>query len=238
MEGMKSWTPEEGSPQGAVISPLISNIYLDPFDHRMAKSGIEMVRYADDFVILCRNEEEAQKSLEQVQGWMKEAGLTLHPEKTRIVDATKKGGFDFLGYHFERGMKWPRQKSVGKLKETIRAKTKRTNGQSLQEIISRVNPTLKGWMGYFKHSRKTSFPRLDKWIRMRLRSILRKRAKRKGRGRGRDHRRWPNAFFVEQGLYTLTTAHSTLLTLTKVNHQSESRMREIRLYGLEGGGAG
>jgi len=207
MDGMKHWTPEEGTPQGAVISPLLSNIYLDPLDHEMAREGIEMVRYADDFVILSRSRVEAEEALERVRQRTAQAGLTLHPEKTRIVDAAERGGFDFLGYHFERGMKWPREKSLKKLKDTIRAKTKRTNGNSLRVIISNVNRTLIGWLEYFKHSHKTTYPRLDAWIRMRLRSILRKRARKHGRGRGRDHQRWTNSFFAEQGLFSLVTAH-------------------------------
>jgi RNA-directed DNA polymerase len=208
METAASWTPEGGTPQGAVISPLLSNIYLDPLDRKMAQAGVEMVRYADDFVILCRSKAEAEEALEEVRRWTAQAGLTLHPVKTRIVNAEEQGGFDFLGYHFERGMKWPRRKSLVKWKDTIRGKTKRTNGQSLQVIIKDVNRTLVGWLEYFKHSHKTTFPSLDGWVRMRLRSILRKRSKRKGRGRGRDHQRWPNSFFAEHGLFSLVAARS------------------------------
>lgn len=206
LDGLKQWSPEAGTPQGAVISPLLSNIYLNPLDHLMARMGIEMVRYADDFVILCRSEAEARKALAQVQQWTAAAGLTLHPEKTHIVDATKHGGFDFLGYHFERGYKWPRKKSLRKIKDKIRVLTKRSNGQSLEAIISRINPIMQGWFGYFKHSLYTTFSSLDGWIRMRLRSILRKRSKLRGRGRGTDHQRWPNAFFATQGLFSLVTA--------------------------------
>jgi RNA-directed DNA polymerase len=206
MDGMEQWTPEGGTPQGAVISPLLSNIYLDPLDQEMAQRGMEMVRYADDFVILCQSQAEAAAALEQVRQWTADTGLQLHPIKTRIVDATQKGGFDFLGYHFERGMKWPRQKSLKKFKDTIRIKTKRTNGQSLQTIIQDVNRTVRGWLEYFKHSHKTIFELLDKWIRMRLRSILRKRQGLRGRGRGSDHQKWTNAFFGEQGLISLVTA--------------------------------
>jgi len=206
-EGLETWTPEEGTPQGAVISPLLSNLYLDPLDHLMAQGGYEMVRYADDFVLLCRSAEEAQNALERVRAWCRDAGLTLHPEKTRVVDATQPGGFDFLGYHFERGKKWPRKKSCQKLQDALRAKTKRTQGHSLAYIIADVNRTLRGWFGYFQHSHRYTFPALDGWVRMRLRSILRKRAGRKGRGRGADHHRYPNAYFAKQGLYSLATAH-------------------------------
>ena len=206
MDGSARWTPEAGSPQGAIISPLLSNIYLDELDHKMAREGVEMVRYADDLVILCRNRAEAEEALREMRRWTAAAGLTLHPEKTRIVDATQPGGFDFLGYHFEQGQKWPRRKSLEKLKDAIRAKTKRSNGQSLKMIVIALNQTLRGWFEYFKNSRKTTFPPLDGWIRMRLRSILRQRTHGIGRGRGLDHRRWPNAFFVEHGLYSLVTA--------------------------------
>jgi RNA-directed DNA polymerase len=208
MDGMQSWMPEGGSPQGAIVSPLLSNIYLDPLDHAMAQGGHEMVRYADDFVILCRSEAEAVAVLEKVREWTVQAGLTLHPVKTRIVNAEEKGGFDFLGYHFERGMKWPRKKSLDKFKDTIRAKTRRTNGHSLQVIIENVNRTTKGWFEYFKQSKSNTFPVLDGWIRMRIRSILRKRQGLRGRGRGSDHQRWPNAFFSEHGLFSFVTAHA------------------------------
>ena len=166
-----------------------------------------MVRYADDFVILCTSQQEAEEALAEVQRWMEQAGLTLHPTKTRIVNATAAGGFDFLGYHFERGYRWPRQKSLSKFKETIRCKTPRLRPGGMQDIIQDLNRTLRGWFGYFQHSHRTTFPRLDTWVRMRLRSLLRKRSGRRGRGRGRDHQRWPNAYFAEHELFCLTTAH-------------------------------
>lgn len=210
LDGLERWTPQEGTPQGAVLSPLLSNIYLDPLDHLMRQHGYEMVRYADDFIIMCRSEKEAQRALEEVQQWTAQAGLVLHPDKTRIVDATEPGGFDFLGYHFEQGEKWPRAKSLGKLKEAVRIKTRRTSGRSLEATITDVNRTLRGWFEYYKHSRPRTFAPLDGWVRMRLRSILRKRRGRKGRGRGNDHLRWPNAYFAERGLYSLATAHATV----------------------------
>jgi RNA-directed DNA polymerase len=205
LDGMSRWTPPEGTPQGAVISPLLANIYLDPLDHRMAELGFAMVRYADDFVILCRSAEEAQRALEEVQRWVDEAGLTLHPTKTRIV--TAEHGFDFLGFHFHGLKHWPRKKSLDKVKETIRDKTRRTDGRALACIIHDVNRTLRGWFAYFKHSYRTTFGPLDGWIRMRLRSILRRRVGRDGRGRGADHQHWPNAFFAKQGLMSLVAAH-------------------------------
>ena len=208
LDGLREWTPEMGSPQGAVISPLLSNIYLDPLDHLMAREGFEMVRYADDFVILCRSPEDAARALARVQEWTASAGLTLHPTKTRIVDAAAES-FDFLGYRFDRDKRFPREKSLKKIKDTIRAETKRNTGRCLQAIIASLNPTLRGWFEYFKHSYSTTFRALDGWIRMRLRSILRRRQKKRGRGRGSDHQRWPNAFFAAQGLYSLATAHAS-----------------------------
>jgi len=206
LDGLREWTPEMGSPQGAVISPLLSNIYLNPLDHLMAQQGFEMVRYADDFVIMCRSPEEAARALAVVQAWTASDGLTLHPNKTRIIDA-REDAFEFLGYRFVGGKRFPRAKSLTKLKDTIRAKTKRTSGKCLRAIIQSLNPTLRGWFGYFKHSYKTTFSALDGWIRMRLRSILRKRSGRRGRGRGSDHHRWRNAFFADHGLYSLKAAH-------------------------------
>jgi RNA-directed DNA polymerase len=198
---------EQGTPQGAVISPLLANIYLNPLDHEMEASGAHMVRYADDFVILCWSEREAQAVLERVRAWMQENGLLLHPVKTRIVDATQEGGFDFLGYHFERGKKWPSGKSMTRIKDKIRAHTPRSNGHSLGCIIEDLNGTLRGWFGYYKHVRRYVLLGMDKYVRGRLRSILRQRCGRAGRGRGKDHQRWPNHYFSDAGLFSLTQAH-------------------------------
>jgi RNA-directed DNA polymerase len=210
MDGLTEWEPEAGAPQGAVLSPLLSNIYLNPLDHLMAAQGFEMIRYADDFVILCRSQAEAEQALALVRQWCDAEGLQLHPTKTQIVDI-RVAPFEFLGYHFEttrrgRLTRWPRKKSMQKLRDTIRAKTHRKNGHSLVDIITNVNLTLRGWFGYFKHSCRTTFAGVDGWVRMRLRSILRKRAGLAGRGRGRDHQRWPNSFFAEQGYFSLRAA--------------------------------
>ena len=207
LDGLTEWTPASGAPQGAVLSPLLSNVYLDPLDHLVADSGLEMVRYADDFVILCRTAAEATRALELVQTWVSENGLTLHPTKTKVVDA-RSDGFDFLGYHFRGQKHWPRDQSLEKLKATLRPQTKRTNGDSLSVIIGSLNQTLRGWFGYFKHCRRWILKGIDGWLRARLRGILRKRSGRRGRGRGRDHNRWPNAFFAEQGLFSLEKAHA------------------------------
>jgi RNA-directed DNA polymerase len=206
MEAIGPWTPLKGTPQGAVISPLLANIYLNPFDHMLAGKGFEAVRYADDFVILCRTEEEAKRALKQVRMWMEDNLLTLHPEKTRIVYAARKGGFDFLGYHFEQGTKRPSMKSMKKFKEAVKEKTHRANGLSLKAIISELNPSLRGLFAYFKYSHPRSLIEIDVYVRHRIRCILRKRRGLKGRARGNDYVRWPLEFFNESGLFSLETA--------------------------------
>lgn len=208
LDEMKRWTPEQGAPQGAVLSPLLSNVYLDPLDHLMARHGIEMVRYADDFVILCKTAEDAARALELVKQWVAGNGLTLHPEKTRIVDSRTQS-FDFLGYTFQGQEHWPRKKALQKMRDTIRAKTIRQNGRSIQCVIADVNKTVRGWFAYFKHGTDQRLYRnQDAWIRMRLRSILRRRDHRRGRGRGRDHQLWPNAYFADRGLFSLVAARA------------------------------
>jgi len=203
METGKGWTPtERGTPQGAVLSPLLANLYLDPLDHKMAGEKREMTRYADDFIIQCRSRDEAESALATVRQWVGEAGLTLHPEKTRIVDARQPGGFDFLGWHFESGCKWPREKSVKRFQETLREGTRRNDGRSLDAIVQGLNRRLKGWAQYFRGGQGSTYEALDGWIRMRLRCILRRRSGRKGRG-WPDHRKYTNEFFAELGLISL-----------------------------------
>jgi RNA-directed DNA polymerase len=213
-EGMAQWTVEEGTPQGAVISPLLANLYLDPLDHLVADAGFEMVRYADDFVVLCRTAEEAQQALGIVHRWIAAAGLQLHPEKTRLVDLQQPGGFDFLGYHVERHYRVPRTKSLRQLKDAVRQKTRRTNGRSLAVIIADVNRTLTGWFLYFQHS-QGSFRDLDAWIRSRVRSILGKRHRIPTWRRALLHHKWPVHFFTAQGLYSLAHAHATVRRSTR-----------------------
>ena len=230
MDTASGWQPtENGTPKGAVISPLLANIYLNPLDHQMTGQGREpersgdrqptgcpegvstanqMIRYADDFVILCRTEAEALEALAEVQAWMDAAGLTLHPEKTRIADAAVKGGFDFLGWHFERGYRWPREKSQERFKDAIRQQTGRNDGRSLETIIQSVNRRVRGWGNYFRGGVRNVPQRLDQWMRMRLRSILRHREKREGRAKGRDHQRYPSNYFIRAGLtFLITVTH-------------------------------
>jgi RNA-directed DNA polymerase len=206
---------EEGTPQGGVISPLLANIYLDPLDWLMAQSGFEMVRYADDMVVLCRSQEEAAAALSKLKEWMEGAGLTLHPDKTRVVDMNLADShFDFLGYRFKRSrrgriIRLVRPKSLRKLRETIKPKTRRNNGKSMESIVADLNRTLKSWFAYFKHVHPSELGEIDQWLRMRLRSILRKRRGGRGRGRGQDHHRWPNRYFTGLGLFCLLDAKVT-----------------------------
>lgn len=204
LEDCKGWQPtERGTPQGAVISPMLANLYLDPLDHELERLGWELVRYADDFVVLCRTKEEAEAVLQRLRSWTEQAGLILHPTKTRIVNAIEEG-FDFLGWHFRGRQKWPRKKSVQKLREKLRPLTRRTNGRSLSEIVAKANPILRGWYGYFRDSCESGLGDVDSWLRHRLRAMLRKREKRPGYGRTRtDHLRWPNRWFAAQGLFSL-----------------------------------
>jgi RNA-directed DNA polymerase len=209
LEGMQQWTPVAGVPQGSVLSPVLSNLYLHPFDRPMAQAGYTSVRYCDDVVILCRTQAEAEAALALVPAWMTQHGLRLHPEKTRIVEArTDDKGCDFLGDRFAKGRRYVRPKSLQGLREKIRQKTGRTRSGSLRQITADLNPMLRGWFGYFKHARSSTFQALDGFVRRRLRAILRRRHKRAGFGRTlKDHQRWPNAFFAAQGLFTLHEAY-------------------------------
>jgi RNA-directed DNA polymerase len=212
LEPLGQWQPEAGTPQGAVISPLLANLYLHPVDEAMGQAGFAMVRYADDLVILCRSQRQAQAALAQLERLVAERGLRLHPEKTRVVDTQQAdSSFEFLGYRFAKGSRWPRGKSLKKLKEAIRQQTRRTSGRSLSEIVGGVNRTLRGWFEYFKHSNKWTFPAIDGWTRRRLRSILRRRSKQKGISGGTDHQRWPNRYFRDRGLFCLEETHRSLL---------------------------
>ena len=182
-----------GAPQGAVISPLLANIYLHPLDELMAASGYRMVRYADDFVVLCQTPEAAAQALETIRVWVNDNGLALHPDKTRVGDCRRpREGFDFLGYRFEAGRRMVRKKSLTRLKDSIRAKTGRSRGDSLERIVADLNPMLRGWFGYFKLAQPAIFVALDGFIRRQLRAVLRKQRRRPGVGRtANDHQRGP-----------------------------------------------
>jgi len=208
LKGLERWTPTQGSPQGAVISPLLANIYLDPLDRLLAERGYRMVRYADDFVILCRSREEADAALDLVGYWVRDNGLTLHPTKTHVGDCRAPGqGFEFLGYRFEAGRRFVRKKSMNKLKDKVRDLTGRCRGVSLDQVIADLNPVLRGWFGYFKQAHPTTFADVDGFIRRRLRSMLLKQRKKRHTGFGTlIHKTWPNAYFARLGLFAMNTA--------------------------------
>ena len=210
VKGVERWTPSGGTPQGAVISPLLANVYLHTLDVLMRENGYQMVRYADDFVVLCQTAEQARAGLVKVQAWVEENGLTLNPDKTHVGDCREAGqGFDFLGYRFEAGQRWVRRKSLHAIRDRIRAKIGRTRGDSLACIIAELNPMLRGWYEYFQHAHPWTYSGMDGFIRRRLRSLRRKQQKRPGTGRTpADHKRWPNAYFAELGLFTMTETHA------------------------------
>jgi len=168
------------------ISPLLSNIYLTPFDNEMIKRGYRLTRFADDWVMLCRTQAEAQKALKEAKEILKELGLTLNPEKTKIVHIT--WGFEFLGYKLKRGrgLKLPKEKlskkpnaqdiyavptekSIGRFMDQIRCKTKRKVPLRLKEIIEKINPIIRGRGSYYCKARvRKVFSRLKGWIVHRL----------------------------------------------------------------------
>ena len=211
VQDLKRWKPSSGTPQGAVISPLLANLYLHDLDVKLAQLGLSMVRYADDFVIMCQSAAEARQALDVVRAWVAAEGLQLHPDKTHVGDCQIAGqGFEFLGYRFEAGKRWIRTKSLRALKDRIRSTTRRTEGKSIRQIATVLNPMLRGWFNYFQHAHRGIFRRIDGFIRRRLRSMLRKQQKRPGAGHSKaDHRRWPNAFFAAAGLFTLEEARRT-----------------------------
>lgn len=206
---VESWQPSAGTPQGAVLSPLLANVYLHDLDEMMAKANYTMVRYADDFVVLCASQAEAQTALERIRWWVAGHELTLHPDKTHVGNSREPGqGFDFLGYRFEAGQRLIRRKSQQAFRDKVKALTRRSCGQSLQYLTARLNPVLRGWLEYFKHAQVEIFRTLDAFIRRRLRSIL---CKHHGLGyyynRSKAiHQRWPNAYFAQLGLFELYPA--------------------------------
>ena len=200
---MESCTPVSGTPQGAVLSPLLANVYLHEFDLQMSRAGYEVVRYADDFVVLSRTKEEADEARACAEKVLQAMGLKLHPEKTRVVDSRQEP-FQFLGYVFAPKGRWPRKGSEQKLRDRIREKTPRSGGQSLRVVIIRLNRTLKGWYRYFRHCVANVFEAVDGFVRRRLRSILRQYEGRRGAARnGRDNQRYPSSFFRQLQLFSL-----------------------------------
>lgn len=182
------WHPtERGTPQGGVISLLLSNILLTPFDREMRRRGFQLTRYADDWVVTCRGQAEARASLAAAKQVLGKLGVELHSEKTRIVHIRE--GFEFLGYKIKRGSRplklvesriksgaktgslyaYPRDKSVQHFKDQIRNLTRRRAPVTTQELITEINPIIRGWGLYYNkaHVRKL-FNRLDRWIVRRI----------------------------------------------------------------------
>ena len=184
-----------GTPQGGCISPLLSNVYLHSFDKMWqlyGQKGTTLVRYADDFVILCRSG--GHQALRQARKFLKRLGLTLNEEKTRLVQASQ--GFDFLGMTFRYARthrqatklkyncyRWPRAKAIASLKEKIRQRIGRRYSLSLEEVIREINPILRGWHGYFKVGNgEPHFRRLDRFVLNRLRIFVKRKHSDEDRG--------------------------------------------------------
>ena len=219
-EGVVSQTVT-GTPQGGVISPLLANIYLHAFDRAWAESGIgDLVRYADDFVVLCSSRKQADDAERQVRAILDVLGLRLHPDKTRVIDLrTGKEGFDFLGWHFRARMsgklweqkgiiryylhRWPSMRSMKRARARIKVLTGRSQaGKQLSTLIAELNPFLRGWGNYFRSGNSgDKFVALDRHVAWRLKRLLIKK-------RGRNLRRgqantWHRAWFHDHGLHQL-----------------------------------
>jgi RNA-directed DNA polymerase len=193
-----------GTPQGGVISPLLANVYLHAFDQALRDRGFGgLVRYADDFVVLCRSQRQAEAALQASKEILAELGLELHPEKTKVVDLREgREGFDFLGWHFrarasgrllERGIRryylhrWPSQRSMKRLRVKIRARTGRNRASDdLRDVIAELNPVLRGWGNYFRTGNASAkFVQIDRYVDRRLRGLLFARY-----GRNLRHGQW------------------------------------------------
>jgi RNA-directed DNA polymerase len=198
-EGQWSAT-EGGTPQGGVISPLLANVYLNSFDHFMAKKGYKLIRYADDLVVLCGTREEAEGAMQEVVRYLEdELRLNINKGKSRVVDFDRES-FEFLGYVFYGRFLRPKDRKIAELKDEIRRLTRRQQPVTLQEIVNRLNSTLRGWAQYFCLGHIRSKTRdLDDWIRHRLRAFIKKRWV----CTEADNRAYPTARFVSMGLVSL-----------------------------------
>jgi len=210
-----------GTPQGGVISPLLANVYLNAFDHAWAKHGTgQLVRYADDLVVLCRTRAQAEHALGVLARLMADLGLELHPDKTKVVDLREgREGFDFLGCHLRARMsgalhekygisryylqRWPSRASMKRIRGKIKARTGRNRvGAQLPDLIRELNPILRGWGGYFRTGNAGDcFCTIDWYVTGRLQSLL---VKQRGRNlRAGQWKTWTPDWFVEQGLHRL-----------------------------------
>jgi RNA-directed DNA polymerase len=210
-----------GTPQGGVISPLLANIYLHAFDRAWTEHGTgELVRYADDFVVLCSSRSQAEEAQQRASVLLSELGLSLHPEKTRVVDLREgREGFDFLGCHFRARMsgkiweerrivrfylhRWPSQRSMKRARAKIKVLTARSQvGQQLKGVIERLNSFLRGWGNYFRTGNAGSkFTSMDRYVAWRLkRFLIKKRGRNLRPGQGDI---WTRTWFHDQGLHRL-----------------------------------
>ena len=210
-----------GTPQGGVISPLLANIYLHSFDAAFAEQGVgELVRYADDFVVLCSTMNEAEQAHRVAGAILCDLGLSFHPDKTRVVDLREgKEGFDFLGCHFRARMsgkqweqrrviryylhRWPSVRSMKRARARIKALTSRSQvGMQLDALIGRLNLFLRGWGNYFRTGNAADkFVSLDRYVVWRLKRLL---LKKHGRNlHAGQAARWRPAWFHDQGLHQL-----------------------------------
>jgi group II intron reverse transcriptase/maturase len=215
--------PTSGTPQGGVISPLLSNIYLSVLDtvweKRCAHLGV-LVRYADDFVVMCRTKRAVEETEERVKNVIARLGLELHPEKTRTLDLSwGKEGFDFLGCHLRKRMsgpiwekqqrklyflqRWPSTRAMKQIRQRVKDMTPRSRCHAdLREVIAQLNPVLRGWGEYFRTGNAAvKFGQLDVYVLKRLRSLRVNRAE--GRLRAGDVKRWTPDYFHALGLHCL-----------------------------------
>jgi len=177
---------ERGTPQGSVVSPLLSNILLTPFDREMRLKGYQLTRFADDWVVTCKSAAEARAALDAARRILKQLGVELHPQKTRIVHV--QYGFEFLGYKIKRGKRlylpeskirskarsgalyaYPREKSIHRFQDQVRQRTRRRVPLHTKELIAELNPLLRGWGEYYKRAHvRMLFNQLDRWIVRRI----------------------------------------------------------------------
>jgi RNA-directed DNA polymerase len=195
--------PTEGTPQGGVISPWLSNLVLDDLDKAIEAKGWRHVRYADDFVVLCTTHQEAQEALAYIKEVLAALKLSLHETKTRLTDFW--AGFEFLGFRFRCHRLGIRPKSIERFKDKLRTLTRRLQGRNVEAVIAEVSPVVRGWAQYFGCAEVGSlFRTLDCWIRMRVRSFRFKRRCRE------DNHRLPNRRLSKWGLLSLQECRPVL----------------------------
>jgi group II intron reverse transcriptase/maturase len=246
-----------GTPQGGVISPLLSNIYLSVLDKLWTRHSAPLgtlVRYADDFVVICRTKTACEQAEQRIRVILDRLGLELHPEKTRRVDLYDgKEGFDFLGCHLHKRLsgpiwerehrrlyflhRWPSKRAMQRIRQRVREATPRGRCHAdIRDVIEILNPTLRGWGNYFRTGNAARrFNQLDTYVWRRLRAL---RVARKGRHlRAGEAERWTSDYFHNLGLHRLrgTVQYPELVQYREPKRPPVSRVREIRTHGLKGG---